>query len=63
MSAAASGAAQAPVEVDRPDELELSCIVCSGQIGRQENVVYWPPAKNRPGVIAHKRCVAKEVSL
>ena len=47
----------------RPDELELLCIACHQRCGAQENIVYWPPSRTRPGVIAHRRCFAKKVSL
>lgn len=40
-----------------PDELELACIVCHGDVGRSEKVVYWPPTATRVGVIAHCRCL------
>lgn len=45
------------------DELELACIVCHGHVGRTEKVAYWPPTAERPGVIAHVRCIAKKGSL
>ncbi len=51
-----------PAEVGG-DELELSCIVCHEQIGAREKVVYWPPRPNRPGVIAHCRCLNESGSL
>lgn len=51
------------IPVARPsDELELSCIVCYGHIGRTEKVAYWPPTADSPGVIAHAQCLATEKS-
>jgi hypothetical protein len=65
---AAAGIAQPGVEVepqtgDGGDELELSCIVCHGHIAAKEKVVYWPPRHDRPGVIAHCRCLNESGSL
>ena len=41
--AAARPSAAATYEPEAPDELELVCIVCHGDVGRTEKVVYWPP--------------------
>jgi hypothetical protein len=60
----AAHARQLTLEPPRPtvrsrDELELGCIVCFGPVGRTEKVAYWPPTKDRPGVIGHIRCLSK----
>ncbi len=46
-----------------PDELQLACIVCRGEVGRTEKVAYWPPTADRVGVIAHVRCLNVAGSL
>lgn len=63
MSATANAQPRALDPPHQHDELELDCIVCRGPVGRTEKVAYWPPTKERPGVIAHCRCLAKRGSL
>jgi hypothetical protein len=45
------------------DELELSCLVCHGEVSHTEKVAYWPPTPDRVGVIAHVRCLGERGSL
>jgi hypothetical protein len=64
MSAATVTDATAPPVAPPPkrDELELNCIFCLQHAGSKEGVIYWPPRRDAPGVIAHRACYYKAVS-
>jgi hypothetical protein len=64
MSATAVTDATAPPVAPTPkrDELELNCIFCLQHAGSSERVIYWPPRRDAPGVIAHKRCYDQAAS-
>lgn len=64
MDAGTNAAADVAEGIPEPrrDALELNCIFCLQHAGSRERVIYWPPRRNAPGVIAHKRCYDKAVS-